>query len=365
MADSIFAPLGSAAPSMLFAGQFTVWQTSAGLAEGFRALGWDVMEVSPTDPLIASERLDLRLAGRLLYRQMRQSHNDDILAAADRVRPKLFLAVKGNFITAATLRGLRRRGIFTVNFYPDRDFEHDGMPADALDQFDLVVTTKSYQIPYLIERLGTDRVAMIHHGYVPAVHRRRTPTGETPAYLWDICFIGNASPDKLAWLEPVARAIDDARMIVIGNRWVELAARTAVAPYVLGGPLVGDQFARAIEHSRINVAVHHGPGGAHGWADQVSTRSFEIPACGGFMLHIDNPEIRTLFEVGREVDVFADSTSLVAKIDHYLSNDVERHAIAEAGHIRAVPAYSLHARAVELEALFAEKFSPSRYKHTI
>ena len=25
--------------------------------------------------------------------------------------------------------------------------------------------------------------------------------------MWDICFIGNASPHKLAWLEPVARKL--------------------------------------------------------------------------------------------------------------------------------------------------------------
>lgn len=350
MAESIFAPLGTSARSMLFVGDFTVWQTAAGLAEGFRKLGWDVTEVSSNDALLHSRSLGLRAAGRLLYPAARRSHNADILAAADRVKPQVMLTVKGNFIAAATLKELRRRGIATVNFYPDRDFDHDGMPADALDQFDLVATTKSYQVPYLTKRLGAERVAMIHHGYVPEVHRRRTAAGEAPRYLWDVCFIGNASPDKLAWLEPVARAIGDARMIVIGNRWGELAAGTAVAPYVFGGPLVGDQFARATEHSRINIAVHHGVGGAEGWADQISTRSFEIPACGGFMLHIDNAEIRTLFAPGREIDVFASPDELVAKVGHHLAQDTERRAIADAGHARTVPAYSLHARAEELAA---------------
>ena len=355
MNESIFAPLGPSAPSMLLAGDFTIWQTGAGLAAGFRRLGWDVTEVSANDALLQSRRLGLRVAGRLLSPAARRSHNADILAAAERVRPDIMLTVKGNFITAATLEELRRRGIGTVNFYPDRDFEHDGLPADALDRFDLVATTKSYQLPYLTQRLGADRVAMIHHGYVPAVHRRRVPAGEMPRYLWDVCFIGNASPDKLAWLEPVARALGGATMVVIGNRWTGLAAGTAVAPYVLGGPLVGDQFARAIEHSRINIAVHHGPGGSHGWADQVSTRSFEIPACGGFMLHIDNDEIRTLFEPGREIDVFADPDQLVAKIDRYLSDDSARRLIADAGHARAVPAYSLHARAMELARAMTER----------
>jgi spore maturation protein CgeB len=334
---------------MLFASEFTVWQTAAGLAQGFRLLGWDIVEVSTMDPIIHSRRIDLRAAGRLLYGSMRKSFNEDLLREADATQPDVMLTVKGNFITAATLRELRRRGIFTVNFYPDYKFEHGhGFNEALVDEYDLFITTKSFQVDYLTQRLGPDRVAMIHHGYVPDIHRRRTPPGTAPTYLWDVSFIGNASPDKLAWLEPVARALGDRTMVVIGNNWEQLAAGTAVAPYVLGRPLVGDQFARAIEHSRINIAVHHGVGGAQGWADAVSTRSFEIPACGGFMLHIDNAEIRTLYEPGREIDVFADPAQLVSQIKRYLNDETGRQAIADAGHARAVPAYSLHARAIEV-----------------
>lgn len=360
MTESIFAPLGSAAPSMVFAGEFTAWQTGAGLAEGLRLLGWDVAEVSSLDPLMRTRRLDLRIAGRLLNPAMRGSHNRDILAATRAVQPHVFLTAKGNYIAAATLKELRRQDIFTVNFYPDRDFDHHGLLLDSLDQFDLVATTKSYQVPWLTKRLGADRVAMIHHGYVPAVHRRRTPTGVAPQYLWDICFIGNASPDKLAWLEPIARRFGDRRIIVVGNGWARLAAGTAVAPFVFGGPLHGDLFARATEHSRVNIAVHHGPGGPDGWADEVSTRTFEIPGCGGFMLHIDNAEVRTLFEPGFEMDVFASPAELTDKIDHHLANDDARRAIADAGHARAVPAYSLHTRAAELAVALASRGIPSR-----
>ena len=32
------------------------------------------------------------------------------------------------------------------------------------------------------------------------------------------------------------------------------------------------------------------------WKDLVSTRTFEIPACKGFMLHVDNSEVREFFE---------------------------------------------------------------------
>jgi spore maturation protein CgeB len=73
------------------------------------------------------------------------------------------------------------------------------------------------------------------------------------------------------------------------------------------------------------------------------------------MLHVDNDEVRTLYEPGREIDVFAGEEQLIERIGHYLANETERAAIAEAGHARCVPAYSLEARAGEIAALLVER----------
>jgi spore maturation protein CgeB len=110
--------------------------------------------------------------------------------------------------------------------------------------------------------------------------------------------------------------------------------------------LVGDHFARVVEHSRINLAVHHGDAGsAHGWEDKVSTRTFEIPACGGFMLHVDNDEVRSLYEPGREIDTFSGEEQLLERIAYYLANEQQRATLKEAAYARCVPAYSLTERA--------------------
>lgn len=357
MPDSIFAPLGATARSMLMAGQFKSGETGGGLADGFRAIGWDVAEVELTDAMIMSGRSGLRVANRLLRPATLKSYNDGIVAEAVRLRPKVLVTVKGSYIRPETLRRLRQSGILTVNFYPDFRFDHGDAFNEALFAgYDLVITTKSFQVEYLASRLGRDRVAMVHHGYSPSVHRRRS-TDSQPRYLWDVCYIGNASPAKLAWLEPLASALGHRTMTVVGDRWTETAAGTSVAPYVLGMQLSGDYFARAVEHSRVNVAIHMGAGGTHGWEDLVSTRSFEIPACGGFMLHVDNDEIRTLFEPGAEIDVFSSPDDLVAKVDFHLKHETQRQEIAVSGHARAVPAYSLHARAIEIATLIEARIA--------
>jgi len=46
---------------------------------------------------------------------------------------------------------------------------------------------------------------------------------------------------------------------------------------------------------------------------------------------------------------------LIARIGHYLAHETERATIAEAGHARCVPAYSLEARAGEIATLLMER----------
>jgi spore maturation protein CgeB len=63
------------------------------------------------------------------------------------------------------------------------------------------------------------------------------------------------------------------------------------------------------------------------------------------MLHVDNPEVRTLFEPESEPALFTDERDLCDKIDHYLTQPELRVAMIERAYQKAVPAYSYDARA--------------------
>jgi len=355
--DPIFAPLAPGAPSMLVAGNMLSTSTGMGLARGFRSFGWDVSEVSLHDASIIAEDRALRVVGRLIVPFGIRAYNRSILKQAALLQPDVMLTVKGLYIEPETLRALRRQGIRTVNFYPDYKFEYPGFDEQWLRDYDLVATTKSFQVDYLAQRIGAERVALVHHGYVPDMHRRRTPAGREPHYLWDLGYVGNASANKFDWLSRIVAALPDLSVIVAGHHWRDMAAGTPLERFVLSHALAGDHFARVAEHSRINLAVHHGNvGSAHGWQDKVSTRTFEIPASGGFMLHVDNDDLRSLYQPGVETGVFEHEHDLIAKIRYYLENPEERRAIADRGHARSVPAYSLTSRAAELAELFRTRF---------
>jgi spore maturation protein CgeB len=338
---------------MMMANEFWHGSTGRGLAEGFRELGWDVAEIDIASFLAyAGINRFSRVAARIMKRNAVGEFNARILERAEQLDIEVLLTVKGSFITAETLRALRARGTYCVNFYPDVLFGHVGSSVDLLSLFDLVVTTKSYHLPYLADRIGEGRRAFVHHGYCPSAHsRRHLPADVT--YRWDISHIGNPSPHKLDHLVALAEAFPDRSFAVMGNRWAAAAAGTALERHVTGAPVLGDYFARAIEQSRINLGIHYGPVGADGWEDLTSTRTFEIPAVGGFMLHVDNDEVRALYEPGREVVLFSGKAELIDKVGYYLEHEDERRAIAQAGHERCVPAYSLTTRAREIAGLLS------------
>ena len=57
---------------------------------------------------------------------------------------------------------------------------------------------------------------------------------------------------------------------------------------------------------------------------------------GSFYLTSDNPDLRELYEVGREIETYRDIDDCVKKVKWYLEHDGERESIALAGRQRAL-----------------------------
>jgi hypothetical protein len=333
---------------MLFTGEFWAGASARGLSDGFRDLGWAVQEVDQRDFGVKRGKSPvLRIASRLTRRMAEEAYRARLLEECRVLKPDIFLTVKGVGITADFLQEVRQAGARAVIYYPDVDFDHPGIAVESFAGYDLFVTTKTFQLDYLENLLGPERVAYVPHGFSGRVHEPVCSTMPESDFEADVLHAGNHSAWKQRWLEGAAAALPDASFRIVGNRWRENAGAGALARSDMPGERLGIGYAGAIQVARINVAVHFGPT-ASGWEDRVSTRTFEIPACKGFMLHIDNEEVREFFEPGVEIDVFATPEELADKIGFYLARPELRARMIERAYARCVPAYSYAARAKQI-----------------
>jgi spore maturation protein CgeB len=329
---------------IVIAGSFSGLTTEFGLANGFRGLGWSVHQVDCTEFSGGYSGRYARVLRRLRLPLTIRRYNEAIIEMVRIVAPPFFLTVKGGYISRKTLSVIRDLGIVTINYYPDTHFDHPGVREADFVLYDHFITTKSFQVGYLRDRLGAERVDFLHHGYVSGFHvppPAKAPQADSP----DILYIGSHSLEKERWLRAVKVRFPCADFRIYGSRWDTVRDPELFGATITGVPLHGRDYAQAICSAKVNLAIHMGSLGAHGWADLVSTRTFEIPACRGFMLHVDNEEVRRLFNPGTEIDVFSNEKELCDKIGFYLGQDQIRDEMAKKAYGRAVPAYGYDARA--------------------
>lgn len=335
---------------MLIAGSFWTGSTDHGLSTGFRKQGWIVREIEQKDFVASGTTMAERVLARLTAHRRAQRYEAAVLDACRHLKPDVLFTVKGTFLSRQIFDAAREMGIRTVRFWPDLHFDYNMIDHDGLLAPDLFITSKSFQLPWLTAHGLADRSAFVPHGYNPDAHMPILRTVNENDYSADVRYIGNYSPAKHRWIEGLHNALPGVKLRVVGNRWARTLPRPLNAQLVEARAYHAADYALAVQTARINIAVHWGKA-PNGWEDLVSTRTFEIPACGGFMLHIDNDEVREYFDVGSEIDVFSDVEELADKCQFYLEHDEIRRRMATKAHERCVPAYSYHSRAREIQRL--------------
>jgi len=330
--------------TIVILGRFRSGTSEEGLQAGFREAGWVTHALDTRQTTGApGHGKPAKIAYRLHEYYANKSVLNEFIETIDTLVPDVVLMMKRTDLPRPIMERVQEKGIKIVLFYPDVHFNHRTVNEVLFSHLDLLVTTKTYQIEYLKKNYPNIAVEYVPHGYVSNVHQPLYTNIEESDYQRDIAYAGNHSAYKAEFLDQVNELSKPATFMLTGPNWhgkISKNLNLCLDKVQRRNAL----YSELIQRSRINISIFAGPL-EHGWQDFVSTRTFEIPAAGGFMLHIDNDEIRTFFEVGTEIDVFKTPQECADKIKFYLANPAVRRKMTQRAHRKCVPAYSYVERA--------------------
>lgn len=201
----------------------------------------------------------------------------------------------------------------------------------------LVFTTKIYNLNEL-KLFGAKKTKLFLDSYDEKIHKPMNLTEvEKERFSCDVGAIGafeNERAESLLYLAEHGIIVN-----VWGNDWGKMV-NFHPNLVIKNEFLFGEDYSKAICATKINLNFLRKIN-----RDEVTSRSVEIPACGGFMLSERTARHLEFFEEGEEAEFFSSNEEMLEKIRRYLENKEEREKIARAGMERCITSgYSMRAQ---------------------
>lgn len=280
------------------------------------------------------------------------AENRVLTERVNQVAPDVVFIEKALTIRPATVQQIaqiRRRSVIAVyclEYMLNPDYDSRYFWA-ALPYYDVVFTCNSYNIDYLLSR-GARRVEFTPFAYSIHMHRPVHVSPQDHArYGADVSFVGGYEPQRAASLNFLADCGIPVR--IWGNNWHRFRNPHPALKLEMR-PAYGEDYAKVACSSKILLGYLRKIN-----RDTYTTRSFEIPAFGAFMLAERTARHEDLFQEGVEAEYFDSNQELVEKTKYYLIHDEQRETIARKGLERCHKGgYSYNHRMRELLSTCAE-----------
>lgn len=300
----------------------------------FIRLGHEIAAIDTTGSEHRLESLCTRLSWHVLdYPLDLADANKRIIQIARHTTFDVLWVDNGLMISARTLKLLKkiRPSLLLVHHNSDDPFGRYSKGwkrfLQCLPFYDVHFVPRDVNIPEYY-RAGAKRVLRFHRGYNPDICRPLPLTSQEKFYFAsDIGFIGSYEQERADKIQFLAES--GISVSVRGGGWQRL--RNKHHNLKIHNVLYGNDYAKAICATKINLHFLR-----EGNRDNQNTRTFEIPACGGFMLAERTDEHQALFLEGKEAEFFSDTKELVTKIRYYLCHERERERIAAKGRERCL-----------------------------
>ncbi len=296
--------------------------------EGHQAIPLDILSYGQRHPLL--RKFEFRFASGPEVSRF----NKDILDSARQHQPDVLWADKALWIRPETLAALRALGIATVSYMIDNFFGPRRDPgwrlyAKTVPAYDLHCTQRDVNVEDY-RAAGARDVLKIQTAFEPTIHFAASEPYSDTQRDRGVSFLGTPYDRRGDILTNLSQG--GLPVVISGNQrqWQRALAPQGFRDLYREGELFGRHYREAIWRSRINLSFL-----THSNQDEFAHKSFEITACGGFLLAERSAGHLARFAEDEEAVFFGDEAELAAKIRQYLPDESARNRIAAAGLRRA------------------------------
>jgi spore maturation protein CgeB len=273
--------------------------------------GWDWEWVDTDPPMRESARPWRTLAFRYQRGKAVDRINRLVMGRIGDTPRDLVWVEKGVFLESSTMRTVRRLARRLVHFTPDTAFHANKSRRfeESLSLYDLVVTTKSFEVSEYHRRVGREKTLLTTQGYDAEVHFPRTADVDRRR---EVVFIGLAEPDRELCIATLLSRRIPVRLA--GHGWGSFRRRWRGNPHLTfeGDEIFGEAYAKMISSSWIGLGLL-----SKRFPEMHTTRTFEIPACGTVLATERTAETSRFFDNG-EALFFDDYDNLASRVEKLL-----------------------------------------------
>jgi hypothetical protein len=322
---------------ILFLGDLNQYGRSYYRFEVLRELGYDVDAISYV-PIVEFGVIHKPNILQRIFWKLKIPFNDNgsnkaLLECCNLTHYEVLWVEKGLLICPWVLKEIRkiRPNIKIMLFSEDDLCVSHGLSLWLILSFklyDAVITTKLHNISELLERYQARKVFHIPDTYFKSYHAPQNLTeAEFSEYQSDVSAIGAYEENRAEYLIYLAKK--GIKVNVWGSGWGHLSDLMPEKLHIKNKFLVGLEYSKAICASKININFLRKIN-----RDQITSRSIEIPASGGFMLTESSSVHSKVFNMGIDADCFSSKDELLTKVIYYLENTEIRKKIAKSGRYR-------------------------------
>lgn len=315
---------------VFYIGQLWEGGTARERMKTLNSLGHETLSFDSSVFAVAAPRMLQSVACRFNIGPVLNRMNRALRKAADGLQGVTLIWVdKGVWVYPETLQYLKRViGAQAIHYTPDSQIHSQRSRhfMSSIPLYDAVVTTKEWEVDDY-KKAGAKRVMLTYQGYDSRFFPRSLPESERSQLGSDVCFVGHMQPHYAQKLKVLSSI--DIRLRIWGDAWPMYAESHAWAKGIVSHGLWGESYPLALARAKIGLGLlgKHIP-------ETSTTRTFEIPAVGTFLLAERTALHQELFEEGKEAEFFSSDDEMIEKTRFYLRHDEARRQIAAAGRVR-------------------------------